>query len=100
MRITYAVGGLRSLQNAQAESARTDCEIVDKSLAGKVLSEGEGKNVNYDCKANATMGDASTASYALNSDIPLTIVNANGTMNRLILKTLTSMVIRVKLLLI
>ena len=79
MRITYAAGGLRSLQNAKAESARTDCEIVDKDLAGKVLSEDEGKNINYDCTANATMGDASTASYALNPDIPLTLVNANGT---------------------
>ena len=79
LRILYSNGGLRSLQNAQAESARTDCEIVDKSLAGKVLSEDEGKNINYNCKVNATMGDASTASFALNPDIPLTIVNANGT---------------------
>lgn len=78
LRITYAGGRLRGLQDAQAESARTDCEIKDPELAGKVLSEDEGKNVNYNCKANATMGDASTASYALNTDIPLTLVNADG----------------------
>ena len=78
LRITYAGGRLRSLQSAQAESARTDCKIKDESLAGKVLSEAEGQNVNYDCVANATLGDASTASYALNTDIPLTLVDDDG----------------------
>jgi len=78
LRITYAGGRLRSLQSAQAESARTDCTIKDESLAGKVLTGDEGQNVNYDCVANATMGDASTASYALNTDIPLTLVDADG----------------------
>jgi len=78
LRITYAGGRLRSLQNAQAESARTDCKIKDESLAGKVLSGAEGQNANYDCVANATMGDASTASYALNTDIPLTLVDNDG----------------------
>ena len=78
LRITYAGGRLRSLQSAQAESARTDCKIKDESLAGKVLSGDDGQNVNYDCVANATMGDASTASYALNTDIPLTLVDENG----------------------
>ena len=79
LRILYAIGGLRSLENAQAESARTDCKIVDPKLVGKVLSEDEGKNLNYNCTANATMGDASTASYSINTDIPLTIVNEDGT---------------------
>jgi len=78
LRITYAGGRLRSLQSAQAESARTDCKIKDESLAGKVLSGDDGQNVNYDCVANATKGDASTASYALNTDIPLTLVDADG----------------------
>lgn len=78
LRITYVGGGLRSLQNAEAESARTDCTIKDPSLAGKNLSEEEGQNVNFDCEANATLGDASTASYSLNTDIPLTLVNADG----------------------
>ena len=80
LRITYARGlRLRDLQAATAESVRTDCEITDKTLAGKILSEEEGKNVNYDCSANATAGDASTANFTLNTDVPLTMVNANGT---------------------
>ena len=78
LRITYVGGRLRSLQNAEAESARTDCTVKDPSLAGKNLSEEEGQNVNFDCEANATLGDASTASYSLNTDIPLTLVNADG----------------------
>ena len=78
LRINYGGGRLRSLQNAEAESARTDCSVKDPSLAGKTLSEEEGQNVNYDCEANATLGDASTASYSLNTDIPLTLVNADG----------------------
>ena len=78
LRINYVGGRLRSLQNAEAESARTDCTIKDPSLAGKTLSKEEGQNVNFDCEANATLGDASTASYSLNTDIPLTLVNADG----------------------
>ena len=78
LRINYVGGRLRSLQDAVAESARTDCKVKDPSLAGKTLSEEEGKNVNFDCEANATLGDASTASYSLNTDIPLTLVNADG----------------------
>ena len=78
LRINYVGGRLRSLQDAQAESARTDCTVKDPNLAGKNLSEEEGQNVNFDCEANATLGDASTASYSLNTDIPLTLVNADG----------------------
>ena len=80
LRITYARGlRLRDLQAATAESVRTDCEIINKDLAGKILSEEEGKNVNYNCSANATAGDASTANFTLNTDVPLTMVNSNGT---------------------
>ena len=78
LRITYK-SGLRNLQETTAESARTDCELKDPSLAGKTLSEEEGKNVNYNCEANATQGDASTANFTLNTDVPMTMVNANGT---------------------
>ena len=78
LRINYVGGRLRSLQNAVAESARTDCTVKDPNLAGKTLSKEEGQNVNFDCEANATLGDASTASYSLNTDIPLTLVNADG----------------------
>ena len=78
LRITYK-SGLRNLQETTAESARTDCELKDPSLAGKTLSEEDGKNVNYNCEANATAGDASTANFTLNTDVPMTMVNANGT---------------------
>ena len=81
LRITYS-SRLRNLQ-ATAESARTDCTIKDSSLAGKVLSEGEGQNINYNCEANATQGDASTANFTLNTDVPMTMVNANGTIESL-----------------
>ena len=78
LRITYKIG-LRNLQETTAESARTDCTLSDPSLAGKTLSEEEGKNINYNCEANATQGDASTANFTLNTDVPMTMVNANGT---------------------
>ena len=80
LRIAYS-RLLRNLEEAGAESARTDCELDDRyiELVGKTLSEEESKNVNYNCKANATQGDASTANFTLNTDVPMTMVNANGT---------------------
>ena len=39
----------------------------------------EGINVNYNCEANATQGDASTANFTLNTDVPMTMVHADGT---------------------
>ena len=53
LRIIYAGGRLRGLQDAKAESARTDCTIADDTLVGQIIDEG--KNVNYNCKAKATM---------------------------------------------
>ena len=79
LRITYRSSSLRNLQETTAESARTDCELEDLALAGVTLSEDEGKNVNYKCEANATAGDASTANFTLNTDVPMAMVNANGT---------------------
>ena len=78
IRITYKKG-LRNLQEETAESARTDCTIADESMAGKTLSEEENKNINYNCEVNATAGDPSTANFTLNTDVPMTMVNANGT---------------------
>ena len=79
LRVTY-FRGLRNLQEGvTAESVRTDCKIENPNLLTTVLGEEEGANVNYNCEANATGGDASTANYTLNTDIPLTIVNSNGT---------------------
>ena len=83
LRIVYS-RGLRNLQDtALAESVRTDCTIADESLAGKVLDSEDGENVNYNCNANATAGDASTANFTLNTDVPLTMVNSNGTVESL-----------------
>ena len=52
-------------------------------MAGKVLGSEDGENVNYNCNANATAGDASTANFTLNTDVPLTMVNSNGTVESL-----------------
>ena len=82
LRITYK-RAFRNLQEATAESARTDCEIEDKSLLGKTLGPEDGANVNYICEANATKGDVTTANFTLNTDVPLAMVNANGTMESL-----------------
>ena len=70
---------LRNLQEATAESVRTECKIKDTNLAGKTLAEGEGANVDYNCEAEGTKGDISTANITLNTDVPITMVNANGT---------------------
>ena len=82
LRITYR-RGLRNLQETTAESTRTDCTLSDPSLAGKTLSEDEGKNVNYYCEAEGTKGDVSTANFTLNTDVPMAMVNANGTVETL-----------------
>ena len=82
LRITYS-RGLRNLQEATAESARTDCTIKDQSLVGITLSEGDGANVDYNCEAEGTKGDVSTANFTLNTDVPITMVNANGTIETL-----------------
>ena len=82
LRITYR-SGLRNLQETTAESARTDCTITDENLLKKNLSAEEGANVNYNCTANATGRDASTANFTLNTDIPITMVNSNGTIESL-----------------
>ena len=77
LRIDYATTRLRGLQEATAESARTDCVIDEeyKNLVGQTLP---GQNVNYKCNATATR-DTKNANFTLNTDIPLTMVNANGT---------------------
>ena len=77
LRITYN-SRLRNLQTGEAESARTDCSIVDETMLGKVLDKEEGANVNYNCEATGS-GDLSKANFTLNTDVPITLVNANGT---------------------
>ena len=77
LRITYHTR-LRNLQTI-AESARSDCTIVDESLVGLILSSEEGKNTNYNCEAKATLGDASNANFTLNTDVSMTMVNVDDT---------------------
>ena len=79
IRITYRAR-LRNLQTAVAESARTDCEIAQKytDLLGKTLAADEGKNINYNCEAEGTQGDVTKANFTLNTDVPITMVNADG----------------------
>ena len=77
LRIDYATTRLRGLQAATAESARTDCVIEEKykDFVGKILP---GQHVNYNCNATASK-DTKNANFTLNTDIPLSMVNANGT---------------------
>ena len=81
LRIDYARTRLRGLQEATAESARTDCVIDEeyKNLVGQTLP---GQNVNYNCNATASK-DTKNANFTLNTDIPLTMVNPNGTIETL-----------------
>ena len=66
-----------------AESAKTVCVISNESLAGEFASEDEGKYRKYICEVNATLGNASSANYILNSDVPLILVNENNTVESL-----------------
>ena len=76
LRITYSQK-LRNLQDSTiAESVRTDCELVNKSYAGSTPRADKGEK-NYYCELNATAGNASTASYSLNTDIPMIMINNN-----------------------
>ena len=73
LRVLYA-SRLRNLQ-ATAQSVRSDCTITNKSLVG---NENYEKNVNFNCSANKTEG-AEISSVALNTDIPMTLANKDGT---------------------
>ena len=74
-RITYN-SRLRNLQTEEAESVRTDCNITNKSLAGTI--QPNGINVNYECSANASKVD-SISNIQLNTDVSMTLVSNNGT---------------------
>ena len=72
LRVLYA-SRLRNLQ-ATAQSVRSDCTITNESLVG---NENYEKNVNFNCSANKTEG-AEISSVALNTDIPMTLANKDG----------------------
>ena len=66
-----------------AESARTVCEIANYSFAGTFASDKDGNFVKYNCEVNATLGNANTANYTLNSDVPLILINENNAVESL-----------------
>ena len=81
LRITYGAR-LRNLalgDSGTAESVRSDC-TADSKVGVDASSTGE--NVKFTCEANST-GDVSTANVQVNTDVPLTIVEADGSTNTL-----------------
>ena len=82
LRITYGAR-LRNLalgDSGTAESVRSDC-TADESKVGEDASL-TGENVKFTCEANST-GDVSTANVQVNTDVPLTIVEADGSTSTL-----------------
>ena len=81
LRITYGAR-LRNLalgDSGTAESVRSDC-TADSKVGVDASSTGE--NVKFTCEANST-GDVSTANVQVNTDVPLTIVEADGSTSTL-----------------
>ena len=81
LRITYGAR-LRNLalgDSGTAESVRSDCTADDKV---GVDASSTGENVKFTCEANST-GDVSTANVQVNTDVPLTIVEAVGSTSTL-----------------
>ena len=74
LRIHY-FSRLRNLEES-AESVRTDCSLTNTELSGKTAANGI--NVNFDCTANSTK-DVRNANVTLNTDVPMTLVNDDGT---------------------
>ena len=66
---------LRNLEES-AESVRSDCSLTKTELSGKTAKDGI--NVNFDCTANSTK-DVNNANVTLNTDVPMTLVNEDGT---------------------
>ena len=82
LRITYGAR-LRNLalgDSGTAESVRSDCTADENKVGDDASSTGE--NVKFTCEANST-GDVSTANVQVNTDVPLTIVEADGSTSTL-----------------
>ena len=78
LRITYN-SRLRSLDledAGTAESARSDCTPEDNGMVGDDATGG--KSVKFDCNATST-GNVNNAKVEVNTDVDMTIVEANGT---------------------
>ena len=82
LRITYGAR-LRNLalgDSGTAESVRSDC-TADESKVGEDASL-TGENVKFTCEANST-GNVNDANVQVNTDVPLTIVEADGSTSTL-----------------
>ena len=82
LRITYGAR-LRNLalgDSGTAESVRSDC-TADESKVG-VDASSTGENVKFTCEANST-GNVNDANVQVNTDVPLTIVEADGSTSTL-----------------
>ena len=82
LRITYD-SRLRKLalgDSGTVESVRSDC-TADDSMVGKEAST-IGQNFKFTCQANST-GNVNDANVQVNNDVPLTIVEADGSTNTL-----------------
>ena len=81
LRITYGAR-LRNLalgDSGTAESVRSDC-TADSKVGVDASSTGE--NVKFTCEANST-GNVNDANVQVNTDVPLTIVEADGSTSTL-----------------
>ena len=67
---------LRSLEEVGDESVKSECTLLDTSLAGKVFTEGE--SPNYNCEAN-TQNDPKDAQVAINTDVDIAYSKPDGT---------------------
>ena len=74
LRITYN-SRQRNLQEATADSVRSDCIITDEAKAGLTINDGV--NINYYCSANSAK-DAKNAKIELNTDLDLALVDKEG----------------------
>ena len=82
LRITYD-SRLRNLalgDSGTVESVRSDC-TADDSMVRKEAST-IGQNFKFTCQANST-GNVNDANVQVNNDVPLTIVEADGSTNTL-----------------
>ena len=71
LRVVYS-SRLRNLEET-AQSVRTDCTIANEDLVG--ASEA---NANFECSANKTTEEKEISSVTINTDIPMTLANKDG----------------------
>ena len=76
LRVTSNSRRMRNLENEQAESVPSTCELKDKSLVDKIDETGE--KFDYDCNAVTKNLDASKANITLNTDVPMTVKDSKG----------------------